>query len=366
MTATLRVVLDQLVAPTDPELATVSRELTRALLLTAPAGCEVDAIVPAGTDLEAVAARVPGLTDVRRAPLARRELAASWQLGVVPGIGGGMIHAPSLMAPLVRHDRVHDHDQTVVTLWDLRAWERPETLPRSAVMWQKAMLKRAEKHADAVVVPTHALASRLGDLGRLAGRVRVIAGAPPAALAVPNDAVGRRRTLAVPEGTVVIAGPTDAAAGFAAVASARLDLPVVVLDVSDEQQVRLADEAAAAGVPETHVHLRGVLDDADRAAVLDGALVMVAPSRSAGFPWRSVEALWLGVPVVAAASADHDEVLADGAVMGADAAAMGESLNAALGSSAALERLAVLASDRGRAFSWAEHADRVWALHADL
>jgi hypothetical protein len=31
-----------------------------------------------------------------------------------------------------------------------------------------------------------------------------------------------------------------------------------------------------------------------------------------------------------------------------------------------VERLGVLAADRGRAFSWRESADRVWQLHADL
>lgn len=364
MTATLRVVLDQLVTETSPELAAVSRELGRALVSTAPSGCEVDAIVPSGVDAAALAASIPGLAAVHKAALPRRELAASWQMGVAPGIGGGMIHSPSLMAPLVRHDRVHGHDQTVATLWDLRAWESPETLPRSTVLWYKAMFKRAEKHADAVVVPTHAMAARLSGSGRFGQRFRVIAGAPPIGFVVPNDAVGRRRTLAVPEGTIVIVGSADAADGLATVAG--LDLPVVVLDAPGEQHADLADHAAAAGVPESHLHLLGRLDDADRAAVLDGALALVAPSRASGFPWRAVEALALGVPVIAVASDDHVEVLGDGAVTGEDAAAMADALAAALASTSTLERLAVLAGDRGRAFSWSEHADRVWALHADL
>ncbi|MDF2560610.1 MAG: glycosyl transferase, partial [Microbacterium sp.] len=35
-------------------------------------------------------------------------------------------------------------------------------------------------------------------------------------------------------------------------------------------------------------------------------------------------------------------------------------------STAAAERLGVLAGDRGRAFSWREAADKVWMLHAEL
>jgi glycosyltransferase involved in cell wall biosynthesis len=373
MTVTLRVVLDQLVSANDPDLAMASRELARALVQSAPAGCDVGAIVPSGPG----GIDVPGISDVHRMGMARRELAAAWQLGVAPGVGGGLIHAPTLLAPLVRHDRVNDHDQTVVTLWDLRPWEHPDELPRTAVTWHRAMLKRAEKHADAVVVPTHAMAERLAELSRLGTRIRVIAGAAPSGFGVPQDAVGRRRTLGLPEAVVVMAGdaaPSAAlATGFAALAAARVDLPVVVLDAGEGQEPAIVDLAAAAGVPERQVHVRGGMDAADRAAVLDAAVVHVAPSRRAAFPWRVVESLVLGVPVVAAASDAHREVIVDGGLVTGgrddaegDAEALGAAVSEALASATALDRLAVLAADRGRAFSWHEAAERVWQLHADL
>ena len=168
MVATLRVMLDQLVTRTEPDLAEASGQLAHALVLGAPAGCEVEAILPAGGDPSLAA--VPGISGVRRTALPRRELATALQLGVGTGIGGGMIHSPSLFAPLVRHDRVHDNDQTVVTVWDLRPWEAPDELPRAYVAWHRGMLKRAAKHADAVVVPTHEHAVRLADLARLGDR----------------------------------------------------------------------------------------------------------------------------------------------------------------------------------------------------
>ncbi len=46
--------------------------------------------------------------------------------------------------------------------------------------------------------------------------------------------------------------------------------------------------------------------------------------------------------------------------------ALSHALAEALGSTVAVERHAILASDRGRAFSWAGAAERVWQLHADL
>lgn len=374
MTATLRVMLDQLVAPTESALAEASRELARALVIGAPAGCEVEGIAPAGGKGDL--AEVAGLAGVQRTALARRELAGALQLGVGTGIGGGMIHSPSLFAPLVRHDRVHDNDQTVVTVWDLRPWEAADELPRATVSWHRAMLKRAVKHADAVVAPAHSIAARLGDLAPLGDRIRVIAGAAPLGFAVPTDEVGRRRLLDLPEGFLLLSGgpvrSDGLEVGLAAIGASGLDLPVVVIDTQEGDEPAIADLASAAGIPERRLHVRGTLEAADRAAAFGGAVALVAPSRRAAFPWRVVDALTLGVPVIAAESAVHTEVIVDGGevIGGADAAAvvegMGDALRRSMASTAAAERLAVLAGDRGRAFSWREAADRVWQLHAEL
>lgn len=365
MTATLRVMLDQLVAPTDPDLETASRELATALIDRAPSGCEVAGIAPAGSP----AVEIAGLAEVRRSPLARRELAGALQLGVASGIGGGMIHSPTLFAPLVKHDRVHDHDQTVVTIWDLGPWEAPGEYPKASVAWQKAMLKRAVKHADAVVVPTHAMAVRLAEIAKLGERIRVIAGAAPEGFAVPRDDVGRRRELDLPEGFVLLSGHhgESLGAGLAAVARSGVDLPVVVIGAAEGEEPTIADQASAAGIPERSLHVRGALSGADRAAVFAGAVAFVVADQRFGLPWRVLEALALGVPVVAASSPVNDEVIVDGgAVVDADPEALGAALADALGTTAAATRLGVLSADRGRAFSWLGAADRVWQLHAEL
>lgn len=375
MVATLRIMLDQVAVPTDRALAEASRELARALVAGAPSGCEVEGIAPAGG--EDVAAGVPGLASVSRAGLARRELSAALQIGIGTGIGGGMIHSPSLFAPLVRHDRVHNNDQTVVTVWDLRPWEAPVELPRAVVAWHKGMLRRAVKYADAVVVPTHSLAERLIEIAPpLGDRIRVISGAAPLGFSVPSDEIGRRRAQNLPEGFVLLAGEPLGSegldTGLAAIAISGVDLPVVVIDVEEGHEPAVVELASAAGLPERRVHVRGSLDAADRGAVYGGAVAFVAPSRRAAFPWRLVDALALGVPLVAASSAVHDEVVVDGGVLvsGVDAsdlaAGIGSALASALDSTEAAERLGVLAGDRGRAFSWREAADKVWMLHAEL
>ncbi|WP_460774798.1 glycosyltransferase [Microbacterium sp. GXF7504] len=368
MVVSLRVVLDQLTQVVDPDVAEAETEIARALAATAPKGCVVEAVVPAG-DEDAATLAVPALARVTKAPLSRGRLAAAWQIGVAPAIGAGLIHAPSPFAPLVRHDRVNENDQTVVTMWDLAAWEQAETLPKTVVMGRRALLKRAEKHADAVVVPTHAMAERVAGLGRFGGRIRVIAGAAPTGFTAPTDAVGRRRELGVSEGAVVIAGAAcddeALAAGFSAVASLPEPVEVVVLGIDESRAAGVRDLAAAAGIREHLLRVPGPMVAADRAAVLGEALTLLAPSAATGFPWRVVEALALGVPVVATASPVHQEVLVDGGLH-VPAGGLGEALRRIAEAEDVRRRFAVRALDRGKAFSWRDHAERVWALHGEL
>ncbi|CAH0165490.1 hypothetical protein SRABI98_01135 [Microbacterium sp. Bi98] len=357
MGARLRVVLDQLTHVVHADHASAASDLTAALISTAPSGCEVEAIVPSGVDVQ-----IPGLVDVRRLSLARRELAASWQLGIVPGVGGGLIHSPTLMAPLVRHDRLHDLDQTTVTLWDLQAWDEPDSLTKSVVAWQRAMLKRAVKHADAVVVPSHSVGERLAEIAKLSGRIRVIPGAAPTALVMPLDARERRAALSLTEGYVLLTGSAQSLEhGFrAAVASGR---DAVVLDAPEGAEPRLVEVAVAAGLPEARAHIRGALSTEDRAAVFAGASALVATSPRAAWPWRAVEAMTLGVPVVAVDSGVHQDVIADGGAI-VPSTEMVEAVVDAVGDGA--RRLSVLGADRSRSFSWLGAAERVWGLHADL
>lgn len=357
MSVQLRVVLDQASQVVDADQARAALSLTAGLVATAPRGCVVSALVPRGSEVT-----VPGVQDVRMLPLGRSELAATWQMGIAPGVGGGLIHAPGLMAPLVRHDRTHDNHQITATLWDLRAWESPGSLSRTQVAWHRAMLKRAVKHADAVVVPSHAIGQKLSEIARLGDRIRVVAGAATDGFGVPQDADARREDLQIPERYLALTGEGDSlTVGFRAAARAGLD--VVVLDAADGTEPALADAAAAAGLPERRAHIRGVLDDADRASVIGGAAAFVATSDQAAWPWRAVDAMTLAVPVIAVDSGVHRDVIADGGAV-VEAAELEDALMDALG--AGEKRLRVLASDRARAFSWVSSAARVWALHAEL
>lgn len=366
MGVTLRFVADQLVAPTDNDLAHASGDLLQALIASSPRGCDVAAIAPSGD--EHLASSFSGLREVQPLGLARRELAASWQLGIAGTVGGGLIHSASLMAPLVRHDRANRGDQTVVTLWDYDAWESKSTISKTQRLWTRAMLKRAAKHADAIVVPTFALAEKLHDLHGFGERIRVIAGAAPSHFVVTSDNAARLRDLNIPASFVVVPVDrvpeqdiADALAGAAGGVTAERD--VVVVGAAEGAEPRIAELAAAVGIPERHIHVRGVLDAPDRAAVMAKADVAVFAGSRVAWPWRIIEALRLGIPVVATDSAVHREVIGDGGMLGATAD-LKDAVAHAVGAEG--ERLRVLSNDRGRAYSWQSAAEQVWQLHAEL
>ena len=224
------------------------------------------------------------------------------------------------------------------------------------------MYKRQVKHADAVVVPSHAVGARLAEIAKLSGRIRVIPGAAPCGLVVPFDATARRASLSLPAGYLVLTGSADSLEhGFRAAIAAGKE--AVVLDAPEGSEPRLAEVAAAAGLSESKAHIRGSLSVEDRAAVLAGASALVATSPRAAWPWRAVEAMTLGVPVVAVESGVHHDVIADGGVI-AEPTEIAEAVADAVGDGS--RRLSVLGADRSRSFSWLGAAERVWGLHADL
>ncbi|MDQ1598453.1 MAG: hypothetical protein QOI70_1877, partial [Microbacteriaceae bacterium] len=187
---TLRVIVDQIVAPIPGGIGRYTEELTRELIRTAPAGCEVSGVVSASPepDYERIQTLLPGLAGLYKSALARRELELAWQHGFTRLPGSGMLHATGLFAPLYRHDRINNvGDQVAVTIHDTIPWSNPDALSTRRLGWYKSMAKRAQRYADAVVVPTHAVAAQLGEIFDFGDRIRVIGGAVSSKLALPVD-----------------------------------------------------------------------------------------------------------------------------------------------------------------------------------
>lgn len=372
---TLRVIVDQIIAPHPGGVGRYTEELTRALIATAPAGADVAGVVSASpeSDYERVTTLLPGLTDLYKSALTRRELERSWLHGLSSLPGKGMVHGTGLFAPLGRHDRLNDPgNQIVVTLHDTVPWNAPQSIPSGRVSWYKGMLKRAHRHADALVVPSHAVAAQLESIADFGDRVRVIGGAVSPKLARPVDAEERAARLGLPREFLMAMGPILQHKALDDLAAAMADplldgIPLFLAGVSEEQASGLAREVDAEG----RIVGLGRLADADLAAALSTASVFVVPSMLEGFGLPVLEAFALGTPVVHSDDAALVEVAGEAGVAVEREGEgyphrLAKAIATVLSDSTLARNLALQGGDRVKAFSWKVSAEAVWQLHADL
>jgi glycosyltransferase involved in cell wall biosynthesis len=377
---TLRVIIDDMLARTPNGISRYTEELTRALIAHAPTGCKVEGIVSASTEPEyaSILAKLPGLTGLHKSVLARRELVAAWQHGFTRIPGGGMIHATSLLAPLSRHDRLNGSGhQIAVTIHDVNAWTHPSSLGSRRVAWHKAMVQRADKYADAIIVPSHAVADQLSDIVDFGARVRVIGGAVASSLTLPTDADARAKRLELPEKYILAMGGLEPRRGISMLLEAlardgATSIPLLIVGPDDSETGAVAAAAATAGLPRGQVRAMSYLDDPDLAVVLSRATVLVVPSLAEGFGLPVLEAFHLGTPVV---HSDAPAIIetAGGAGLAVpldDLAGYPARLADAVNRVATDEKLATTLSirglDRAGLFNWRTAAEKVWQLHADL
>jgi glycosyltransferase involved in cell wall biosynthesis len=374
---TLRVIVDEVTSAPNGGLARYAEELTRQLIATAPRGSNVAGIVSASPepDYALLAERLPGLVELYKSPLARRELAAAWSHGFTRLPGAGMVHATSLLAPLHRHEQLSGrNDQTVVTVHDAIAWTDPDLLPPRQASWNRTMTKRAERFADAVVAPTHAVAEVLAENFEFGDRLRVIGGAPSSRLqAMPDDAARRERLGLRPDYLVTVAG-LHRRKGLDVLIDALSrvdDIALVVVGAAPADAEGIAELASQRGLNAGRITVLDPLDDDDLAAVLQGATAFLQASRAEGFGLALVEAMAFGLPAIHSDAPALVEVAADaGVVIPRDDAQESEAYAAAirevLDDVELRGRLSLAARDRSRAFSWRDSAEKVWQLHADL
>jgi glycosyltransferase involved in cell wall biosynthesis len=377
---TLRVIVDQIVAPTPGGIGRYTEELTRELIRTAPPGTEVAGVVSSSpqADYDRITTLLPDLSDLFKSTLSRRELSLAWQHGFTRLPGSGMVHAPSLLAPLSRHDRLNNPgEQTVVTIHDVVPWTHPETLTSRGVAFHKAMAARAFKYADAVVVDTHAVAAQLAEFFDFGDRVRVIYAAVSPKLTVPVDADARAERLGLPERYILSVGTLEPRKGLThliASLASEVDagLPLLIAGPPGWGDLEIERLVRDAGLEEGRVRALGYLSDADLAVALDRATVFVFPSLAEGFGLPVIEAFHFGTPVVHSDDPAVVEVAAGAGISVPleNLAEYPERLASAIASvvndPAMAQRLSTEGKDRERYFSWKDSAEKIWQLHADL
>ena len=358
--------LEQCLAPVPGGTGRYARELAAALVGEAPPGSGVTTWTAWHRDV--AAAVVPGAGGPSRLPLPRRPLTLAWEHGLGPRPrGADVVHAPTPLAPPRRGRPL------VVTVHDAVPWTHPETLTPRGVRWHRTAVERALRHADAVVVPTQAVADELARHVRAERPMHVVGEGVSAALAVPADAASRKTALRLPEPPYLLTLATieprkglDILLDALARASAPR-VPLVVVGQPGWGGVDVERRAAELGLGD-RVRLLGRLSDADLAVALTGATALVAPSRAEGFGLPVLEAMAAGVPVV---SSDAPALIEVGGgatvtVPVGDDAALADALAEVVRSDGLRAELAGAGRRRAAEFSWAAAARRLWAVYAGL
>ena len=316
-----------------------------------------------------LAAALPAGVSAATRPLPARWVRRRWHHTDSPRIERwtgpvDVVHATNYVAPPARVP-------VLVSVYDLTVLRFPELCTPDTLEYP-ALLRRALERGATLHAPSAAIAAELvDDLGAPADRVVTV----PLGLPEVTGGLARRGHRAAGCDRYVLALGTveprknlpllvDA---FDRIADAHSDLHIVHAG-GDGWDSGAFDAAVTRSPHHARIHRLGYVDPTTRADLLAGATVFAYPSRYEGFGFPPLEAMAVGVPVVATAVGSLPEVLGDAArlVPDDDAAALASALDALLTDDA--ERAARIDAGHARAaqYSWDATADALAALYRDL
>jgi glycosyltransferase involved in cell wall biosynthesis len=292
----------------------------------------------------------------RRVPV--RVLNFAWhRLGWPPaealaGAGFDVVHS---LHPLLMPARAAAQ---VITIHDLNFLSHPERT-RAEVRRDYAALARQHAHrADRVVVVSQFTANE----------VTRLLDVDPARITVasPGAPAWQPRGTAPANGYVLFLGTLEPRKNVGALLDAyawlaeRRTLPKLVLagKATDESRPWL-DRLARPPLAGLVEHI-GYVQPGQRRSLYEGAALLVQPSFEEGFGLPVLEAMTVGVPVVAANRGALPEVLGPAGLLvdPADREAMGAAIARFLDSPTSAAEASVRGRERAAAFSWAHTADR--------
>jgi glycosyltransferase involved in cell wall biosynthesis len=245
---------------------------------------------------------------------------------------------------------------TVVTIHDLYFLDHPEQTQAEIRRDYAALAGRHAREADAVVVISHY--TRRTAIERL--------GVDPARVAVclPGAPDWPRRPEP-PPGPILFVGTLEPRKNLPGLVAAYSRLLAAWPEAPDLVVVGRAEgpglDALQPGAAASRIRLRGYVSEAEKRQLYHEALMLVIPSFDEGFGLPALEAMTLGLPVVAARRGALPEVLGAAAVYvdPDDPASIAEGMRA-MGQDAALR--AALADEgvrRAATFRWQVGAERV-------
>ncbi|WP_125099918.1 mannosyltransferase [Leucobacter chromiireducens] len=353
--------------------AAAARDLAAAIAETAPRSCSARYLVSRG-------AAQPEFTSPRirteQLPMRAGMLPFAWQNGATARpLDGEFVHALTPLVPL-RSRGDDDGSQTSVTISHALAWEAPALLGTTQARLYRAFAKRAVRHADVILTPTHATARVLQENYGTDLPIQVLQPAPPREYLAGPDAAERRAALELPARyALTTASPGEYGRLEWLLDAMRGDselLPLVVLsgfDPAPPTRDKNAADPCAAAIPDElrdRVQVVQPRELADIGAIVAGSAVLLMPQAFAGTGYLTVAALTASVPVLHAGNAATAELVLDAGVAASTAEEFAAEGSRLLRDPDSVAKLAVLAGDRGRGFSWNGAAWQLWETHANL
>jgi glycosyltransferase involved in cell wall biosynthesis len=325
-------------------------------------GLDVRAFVVSWRRRSGIDALMPAnVTSVQR-PMPARPVRALWRRWPAPPLewfvgGVDVVHGGNFEVPPIRRG------SAVVSVHDLTPLHYPELCDRATLAYptyiRKALRRGAWVHTDSAFVAEEVMEA----FGADATRVRVVApGVPPLSEPAPEASRAVVDGL-LPDGTsryVLAIGTAEPrkdlpglVGAFDQLAARHPDLALVLAGPPGwgEEALTSAIHLARAG---TRVVRTGWVEAPVLAALVRGASVLAYPSVYEGFGFPPLQAMSVGVPVVATRAGSLAEVLGDGALLVdvGDHDALAEALHQVLNDQALRQRLVTAGSARAASYSW--------------
>ncbi len=252
----------------------------------------------------------------------------------------------------------------VITLHDLDFLDHPERTSAEIRRDYPALVPAHAKRADLVVANSKLTAMQATDrLGVSADRVVVCRpGAPP----WPRRAEPSKAGPILFVGTIEPRKNLDVLfRAYARVLAGRPGVPMLLLAGRTVEQsesiLRPIHEPALAG----QVQHLGYVDDHTRRALFADASMLVIPSLEEGFGLPALEAMAVGLPVIASRRGALPEVVGDAGVLvdPLDDVAFAAAIDALLADPQRRATHADLGVERAREFNWADSASRLMTAY---
>jgi glycosyltransferase involved in cell wall biosynthesis len=312
---------------------------------------------------------VPAGVDVAPRKVPARTTGMLWKYGAWPPIEYftgtiDVVHGPNFVVPPSRSG------VELVTIHDLTPVHYPQYCDRNTVRYpghiRRALDRGAHVHAVSSFVADEV--AEVFDLD--AARIHVVYNGVPA---ITGGDAARGKHLARADRYILAVGTIEPRKNLAALVRAFDEIAVsdsevcLVLAGDRGWNVLEFDEAMQAARHAERVRVTGRVTDEQRADLLAGAAVLAYPSRYEGFGLPPLEAMSVGVPVLATAVGALPEILGDGALLvGPTDDEIGAGLRRVLTDDELRARLVARGAERVARYSWDRCADELVELYERL